>query len=67
VAVEPSLPFLPPQPPDIQSYHMKNRPLVSGRSSMPPIRRYSRLKEQARERSGMTRDQSSKIAFMIFS
>ena len=42
VAFEPSLPFRPPQPPTIQSYHMKiGRP--SWRPSRPPTSRYSRL------------------------
>ena len=66
VAFDPSMPLRPPQPPTIQSYHMK-----IGRSglrrSRPPTRRYSRLKQQAIARSGMTSDQSSKIEFMIFS
>ena len=66
VAVLPSLPLRPPQPPTIQSYHMNGR-WYPGRRSQPPTRRYSRLNEQASARSGSTRDQSSKVAFMIFS
>ena len=66
VAFEPSLPLRPPQPPTIQSYHMKiGRP--SRRASRPPTSRYSRLNEQAIARSGTSPDQSSKIEFMIFS
>src|SRR5207247_3137089 len=65
VAFDPSLPFRPPQPPTIQSYHMK-----IGRSrlrpSRPPTSRYSRLNEHASARSGCSPDQSSKIEFMIF-
>src|SRR5205823_3765022 len=51
VAFEPSLPFRPPQPPTIQSYHMKIGRL-SLRASRPPTSRYSRLNEQASARSG---------------
>src|SRR5205814_7015180 len=66
VAFEPSLPLRPPQPPTIQSYHMKIGRL-SRRASRPPTSRYSRLNEQARARSGWSFDQSSKIEFMLFS
>ena len=66
VALEPSLLTRPPQPPAIQSYHMKYG-LDSLRPSRPPTSRYSRLKAQAMARSGMIPDHSSKIPFMIFS
>ena len=66
VAVEPSRPLRPPQPPTIQSYHMKYG-LSGERTSRPPTSRYSRLNEQAIARSGMIPDQISKHAFMIFS
>ncbi len=66
VAFAPSWPLRPPQPPAIQSYHMKIG-RSAWRASRPPTSRYSRLNEQASARSGITRDQSSKIEFMIFS
>ena len=66
VQLEPSRPLRPPQPPTIQSYHMKYG-LSSLRASRPPTSRYSRLNEQASARSGISFDHSSKIAFMIFS
>ena len=62
----PSRPSRPPQPPAIQSYHMKNG-RSSIRPSRPPTSRYSRLKQHAIARSGMTCDHSSNPAFMIFS
>ncbi len=66
VAVEPSRPLRPPQPPTIQSYHMKYG-LSGERTSRPPTSRYSRLNDPAIARSGMIPDQISKHAFMIFS
>src|ERR671925_1804456 len=66
VALEPSLPLRPPQPPAIQSYHMKIES-PPPRVSVPPTSRYSRLNDAAIARSGMTCDHSSKIAFMILS
>lgn len=66
VAFEPSLPLRPPHPPTIQSYHIKNGD-GSLLLSQPPIRGYSRLKQPANARSGITRDHSSKRAFIIFS
>ena len=66
VALEPSLPLRPPQPPAIQSYHM-NTGRSSARASRPPTSRYSRLKQHAIARSGMTCDHSSKTALMTFS
>src|SRR3954470_6310098 len=66
VQLDPSLPLRPPQPPTIQSYHMKYG-RSSYRLSRPPTSRYSRLKVQAIVRSGRMFDQSSKTEFMIFS
>ena len=66
VAFDPSLELRPPQPPAIQSYHMKyGRP--GSRPSRPPTSRYSRLKEHAMARSGTMRDQISMIEFINFS
>src|SRR5699024_10799896 len=66
VAEDPSFVDRPPQPPAIQSYHMKQG-LGFTRESWPPTSRYSRLNAQVSARSGMMWDHSWKIAFITFS